>query len=147
MQDSERLAFQAQAQITGGEIGLGWMIGPGRRICFHNGATFGFSSWVSINRERGTALTLLSNRMAPQLLRSLAGNFQRLLDGRPVVPLRGDYGRTLAFVLEPLRLLMLPFSFVLSPVAGALARLPLLLRIPVAVALGYGVDRLIAFLT
>ena len=147
LQDSERLAFQAQAQITGGEIGLGWMIGPGRRICFHNGATFGFSSWVSINRERGTALTLLSNRMAPQLLRSLAGNFQRLLDGRPVVPLRGDYGRTLALVLEPLRLLMLPFSFVLTPVAGVLGRLPLLLRIPVAVALGYGVDRLFAFLT
>jgi len=146
LRDSGRLAMEPQAAIPGGEIGLSWMISPDRRICWHSGATFGFSSWLSIDRERGTALVILSNRMAPQLLRPLAGNFQRLLDGRPVVPLRGDYGRTLAAMLEICRLLLWPFSFFLSPFVAVLARIPLLLRIPVLVALGYGVDRLIAVL-
>lgn len=144
LQDPQRLAMQAQAQISGGEIGLSWAFFPGGRICWHNGATFGFSSWLSIDREHRTALVILSNRMAPTLLRALAGNFQRFLDGRPVVPLRGDYGRTLAIMLDVYRFLVWPFSIVLSPLVGVIARIPLLLRIPVLFALGYGVERLIA---
>jgi CubicO group peptidase (beta-lactamase class C family) len=146
LQDPQRLAMQPQATIPGGEMGLAWMILPGRRICFHNGATFGFSSWLSIDRERGTALVILSDRMAAQLLRALAGNFQRMLDGRPIVPLRGDYGRMLAACIQATQLLMWPFNRILSPLAGVLARIPLLLRIPAALALGYGLDRLIKLL-
>lgn len=145
LKNPQRLAMQSQAKIPGGEIGLGWSIFPGGNICWHNGATYGFSSWLSVDRERKTALIILSNRMAPQLLRALAGNFQRFLDGRPVVPLRGDYGRGLAALLHIYRLLLWPFSFVLSPIVGALAKIPLPFRIAALVAIGYCAERLIAF--
>jgi hypothetical protein len=47
-------------------------------------------------------------------------------------------------MLDVYRFLVWPFSIVLSPLVGVIARIPLLLRIPVLFALGYGVERLIA---
>ncbi|MCU1519595.1 MAG: serine hydrolase [Pseudarthrobacter sp.] len=43
-------------------IGAGWMTleAKGRTVTWHNGATGGFSSWLGLDREAGTAVVLLS---------------------------------------------------------------------------------------
>jgi CubicO group peptidase (beta-lactamase class C family) len=43
-------------------IGAAWMTleAKGRAVTWHNGATGGFSSWIGLDREAGTAVVLLS---------------------------------------------------------------------------------------
>jgi CubicO group peptidase (beta-lactamase class C family) len=133
--DSDRESLQPQASIPGGEVGLGWMIRPGGVSCWHNGATAGSSSWVSLNREQRTGVVILSNRQAVGLVNTLGTKFEQHLSGQPAQPLKGDYGRTKARLLDPIRIIVQPLSPALSP----LAALPALIRIPLVLGIAYAI--------
>jgi CubicO group peptidase (beta-lactamase class C family) len=141
--DCDRLSFQPQALVPGGEVGLGWMLRAGSEICWHNGGTFGFSSYMSLDRKRRTGMVLLSQTSAPQLVTTLGTKLERLLAGQPVEPLKGDYGRNLALALDPLRILIAPFGPVLSPLAHSVALLPRWMRWPTTCVAGYGLGKMI----
>jgi hypothetical protein len=119
------------------------MLRAGGVTCWHNGATFGFSSYLSLDRNRRAGIVLLSQTSAPQLVTALGGKLERLLAGQPTEPLKGEYGRTLAWVLDPVRILLAPFGPLFNPLAHGLALLPMWLRLPVGGAVGYGVGKLI----
>ena len=55
-------------------VGYGWHIEHGS-MAWHNGMTGGFASWVSVDRERGRGIVVLSNTMnsVDELGRALAG--------------------------------------------------------------------------
>lgn len=143
LDDPERLALQPQAPVPGGHVGLGWMLRAGSDICWHNGATFGFSSYLLLDRARRTGVVILSQTAAPQLVTALGTKLERLLTGKPIEPLKGEYGRAVAWVLDPLRLLLAPFGPLLGQLAHGLAMLPMWLRLPVGGVVGYGLGRLI----
>jgi CubicO group peptidase (beta-lactamase class C family) len=141
--DLDRMSLQPRAPASGGEVGLGWMVREGGNSCWHNGATFGFSSYISLDRKLRTGIVVLSQLHSPMLLSTLVRKFERCLAGESVEPLKGGYGRTKAWVLDPVLLVAAP----LSPVAGALATMPPLVRYPVACGVGYGAVRLVEFLS
>jgi len=150
LEDPDRLSLRPQAAVPGGHVGLGWMLRDGSDICWHNGATFGFSSYLSLDRARRTGVVILSQTAAPQLVTTLGVKLERLLTGRPIEPLKGEYGRTVAWLLDPLRILLVPFGPLLAPLAhllrplnSRLAVLPVWLRLPVTCVAGYGLERLI----
>jgi serine-type D-Ala-D-Ala carboxypeptidase/endopeptidase len=122
LNDPDRESLQPQASVPGGEVGLGWMIRPGRAACWHNGATAGFSSWVSLNREQRTGVVVLSNRQSIQLVNTLGTKFERYLNGLPVLPLEGNYGLGKARLLAPASVIAQPLSTLLSPIAALLSR-------------------------
>jgi len=142
-EDADRLSLQPQAPATGGEVGLGWMLRSGGETCWHNGATFGFSSYLSLDRKRRTGIVILSQTSAQQLVTTLGVKLERLLAGQPVQPLKGEYGRTVAWVLDPLRMLLAPFGTLFNPLAQILSMLPMWLRLPATCTAGYGLARLI----
>jgi len=150
LDDPERLSVQPLAAVPGGHVGLGWMLRAGSEICWHNGATFGFSSYLSLDRARRTGVVILSQTAAPQLVTTLGVKLEGLLAGRPIEPLKGEYGRTVAWMLDPLRMLLSPFGPLLAPLAhlliplnSRLAMLPVWLRLPATCVAGYGLGRLI----
>jgi CubicO group peptidase (beta-lactamase class C family) len=142
LEDGERLSLQRRSPIRGGDIALAWMRPAQSEICWHNGATAGFSSWISLDPVRGTGVVLLSNRQAIGLVNTLGGRFQRCLRGHEAGAIGWDYGRARSLVLDPLQMVAATMSPVLSP----LVALPLWLRLPVAAAAGYGVERLFGLL-
>ncbi len=146
----DRLSLQPQSPVPGGHVGLGWMLRAGSDICWHNGATFGFSSYLSLDRARRTGVVILSQTCAPQLVTTLGVKLERLLAGKPIEPLKGEYGRTVAWLLDPLRILLAPFgpllaplAHLLSPLGSRLAMLPGWLRLPATCVAGYGLGRMI----
>jgi len=143
LEDLDRLSLQPRAPVPNGEAGLGWMLRAGGDLCWHNGATFGFSSYLSLDRKRRTGIVVLSQTSAPRLVTELGVKLERLLAGQPVEPLRGEYGRTMALVLDPLRVLLAPFGPLFNPLAHGLAMLPMWLRLPAGGAVGYGLGKLI----
>ena len=56
---------RADTSIPGRRIGLGWLISPlggsTDTVCWHNGTTGGYRSFVGFVKERGTAVVILSN--------------------------------------------------------------------------------------
>ena len=138
LESPERESLQAKAEATGGEIGLGWMIRPGGTSCWHNGATYGFSSWISLDREKRFGVVVLSNRMSVRLVNALGTRFEGALRGVPVKPLQGSYGWGLGVLMDAARI----WTWPLRP----LMRLPRWLALPLSVAVIYGVARLVEYL-
>lgn len=138
LQDVDRESFKPKAAAANGQIGLGWMIRPGGTACWHNGATYGFSSWMSLDLEQRSGVVVLSNRMSPPLVSALGVRFEAALRGGAVTPLRGSYGRGKAALIDAARI----WSWPLRP----LMRLPRWLALPVSMALIYGAERLVEYL-
>jgi D-alanyl-D-alanine-carboxypeptidase/D-alanyl-D-alanine-endopeptidase len=143
LKDVGRISLRTSGPAPGGSVGLGWMIRNGGDDCWHNGGTFGFSSYISLNRSRRSGIVVLSQVCSPRLVTTLGRMFERSLSGETIEPLKGEYGRTKSWVLDPALLILSP----LNPVAGALSRMPPLVRIPVVLGGGYGVDRLAHFIS
>jgi CubicO group peptidase (beta-lactamase class C family) len=141
-QDSQRLAMTRQHAYTqrhqGKTIplanGLGWHLLSGDTLAWHSGVTGGFCAYYSLNKATGDAVILLSNRAAPLLVVTLARKLEAALAGKPVTPLRGNYGLTLARILAPIHWL--------RPLLGPLAIFPLWLRLVILVGMGFLLDHL-----
>ena len=55
------LTLQPRAEMLKGSGGLAWMI-PNKDWAWHNGATFGYTSYLGINRLRGAGVVILCNQ-------------------------------------------------------------------------------------
>jgi CubicO group peptidase (beta-lactamase class C family) len=138
LEDVGRLSLQVKAAAPGGGIGLGWMIRPGGKACWHNGATYGFSSWMSLDLERRAGVVVLSNRMSVRLVNALGARYEGALRGEAVKPLKGSYGWALGAVMDLSRIWTWPFR--------PLMRLPRWLALPVFLGVVYGVTWLLEWL-
>jgi D-alanyl-D-alanine-carboxypeptidase/D-alanyl-D-alanine-endopeptidase len=138
LEDGQSLSLQVKAAAPGGGIGLGWMIRPGGKACWHNGATYGFSSWMSLDLERRAGVVVLSNRMSVRLVNALGARFEGALRGEAVKPLKGSYGWALGAVMDFSRIWTWPFRPIL--------RLPRWLALPVFLGVVYGVTWLVEWL-
>jgi len=77
--DSLSLTLQPRATLLKNSVGLGWMI-PDKDWFWHNGATFGYTSYLGINPLQGAGVAILCNQFLPkqatelghQLMRSIA---------------------------------------------------------------------------
>ena len=138
LEDGGRESLQAKAEAPGGEIGLAWMIRPGGKVCWHNGATYGFSSCMSLDLERRAGVVVLSNRMSVRLVNALGARFEGALRGEAVKPLKGSYGWALGAVMDFSRIWTWPFRPIL--------RLPRWLALPVFLGVVYGVTWLVEWL-
>lgn len=81
--DALRLVLTPQTPSDGrGRGGLAWVLQPGDgpvATAFHNGATFGSSSFVGVLPERDVAVVILTNTSVPQAVDALAGGVIRAL--------------------------------------------------------------------
>jgi D-alanyl-D-alanine-carboxypeptidase/D-alanyl-D-alanine-endopeptidase len=72
--------LQPRAAIPGGHIGLAWILPPGGDSFWHNGGTFGFSSYLGISRSARKGVIIVANQgvttpvteLGHQLLRAVA---------------------------------------------------------------------------
>jgi CubicO group peptidase (beta-lactamase class C family) len=138
LEDVGRASWQAKAAAKGGAVGLGWMIRPGGNVCWHNGATYGFSSWMSLDLERRAGVVVLSNRMSVRLVNALGMRYEGALRGEAIKPLKGSYGRELGVLMDFSRIWNWPFRPIL--------RLPRWLALPVFLGVVYGVTWLVEWL-
>jgi len=136
--DVGRESLQAKAEAKGGAVGLGWMIRPGGKTCWHNGATYGFSSWMSLDLERRSGVVVLSNRMSVGLVNALGALLEGALRGEAVKPLKGNYGMAKGMMMDAARILTWPVR--------PLMRLPGWLAMPTFVAVVWGVTWLVEWL-
>jgi CubicO group peptidase (beta-lactamase class C family) len=142
-QHPERLAMTRQHAYTQQHqgkaiplaIGLGWHLLADDTLAWHSGSTYGFSAYCSLHKTTGNAIILLSNRAAPLLVVTLGRKLEAALAGKPVTPLRGDYGLTVARMLDPMRL-------ILRPLLRPLAIFPLWLRLVILFGIGFLLNNL-----
>jgi hypothetical protein len=87
LSNPDRATLQHHAQAGGGQIGLAWMIRPGGESCWHNGGTYGFSSYLGLHRKMMYGVVVLANRHNSSLVTQLGSNLERLLRGLPALPL------------------------------------------------------------
>jgi CubicO group peptidase (beta-lactamase class C family) len=138
LEDVGRESLQAKVEVKGGEIGLGWRVRPGGKVCWHNGATYGFSSWMSLDLERRSGVVVLSNRMSPRLVNALGSRYEGALRGEVVKPLKGSYGLALGALRDGARI----WTWPLRP----LMRLPRWLALPASFGVLYVVVWLVEYL-
>ncbi len=79
--------LRGPSAVPGYRIGLGWHCGADGKICWHNGGTFGFYSFVGFNKERGIGIVWLSNSALWQVKEVNAGLLD-ILSGKPVERLK-----------------------------------------------------------
>jgi CubicO group peptidase (beta-lactamase class C family) len=81
------IAHQERHKIgTAGSIALAWLIKPDGKTYFHDGGTGGYSTYVSFNTERKTAVVVLINS-AGTLMDHLGEQVDHIMAGEPVQPL------------------------------------------------------------
>ena len=85
------------------KVYLGWGGDGSESWLCRYGTTGGFSSFLGVRAEKRTGVVLLANRQCLLLMRALADNCMRSIDGRPVAALRGRYRDWKFLLLEPLR--------------------------------------------
>jgi len=84
-------------------VGLGWEYDPMLRVFKRDGMTGGFCSYLSVSTDHLTGIALLSNRKSIEIVRAIATNLERALQGVPLRPLRGNYGSARAHLIEKAR--------------------------------------------
>lgn len=93
----------------GQHMGLGWHLGPDEGLCWHNGQTGGYHSFLALRKPDKIAVVVLSNT-GTGVVDALGHRLLRLLAGQPVEPIQvrmpirldpaaldrytGDYGLT-----------------------------------------------------
>lgn len=72
------VATQPLAMSPQGDVGLAWMMPRGRTWVWHNGATFGYSAYLGIDRARRSGVVILCNQFLPAEVTELGHQMMRL---------------------------------------------------------------------
>ena len=59
------LTIEPRVSAGRGHIGLGWHLKSGSEFCWHNGATGGYSSYISFSRKEQIGVVVVANRFTP----------------------------------------------------------------------------------
>jgi CubicO group peptidase (beta-lactamase class C family) len=70
----------------GGHVGLGWMLPAGGGSFWHNGGTFGYSSYLGVDRKRNLGVIVLANQGLARETTELATALMRLIRGETRTP-------------------------------------------------------------
>jgi CubicO group peptidase (beta-lactamase class C family) len=91
-------AHTIRAPITAppGSIALAWHVKADRKTWWHNGGTAGYTTYISFNPERKTAVLVLINT-GGSLMNDIGARLERLLAGEFYEPLKLHKSITLAF--------------------------------------------------
>jgi len=101
--DANRAVFKRYAVGRNEYVGLGWKYDPLHNAYERDGMTGGFCSYISVNTDKRWGVVVLSNRKGIDIVRAMAKNFERSLEGIPMRPMRGSYGSVRAHFIEGLR--------------------------------------------
>ena len=99
----DRTPLQRYSVSKSQSIGLGWMIDPRSGFFERDGMTGGFCSYLSVHPQQQHGIVILSNRQSLSFVRAFAKNIEHSLQGQPMFPLNGDYGRLRAQMIEFIR--------------------------------------------
>lgn len=77
------LTLQPRATLPGGHIGLAWINPTGSDCFWHNGATFGYTSYLGINRSSNAGLVILCNQFLAKEITELGHQLMRLIAQEP----------------------------------------------------------------
>ncbi len=110
-----RDSMEPKALSPGGQIGLGWNLPSLGGVAWHNGGTWGFSSYLGLDCRNRTGVVVLSNRYTPVLINALGTRIWAILRGEQVLPLQGNFGTLRARLMETLQMTA-------QPILGHLAR-------------------------
>jgi CubicO group peptidase (beta-lactamase class C family) len=80
------LAHVERHKVGQGSIALAWLIKPDGKTYWHNGGTAGFTTYVSFNTERKTAVVVLENN-GSQLMDQIGDRLEHILAGETAQPL------------------------------------------------------------
>jgi CubicO group peptidase (beta-lactamase class C family) len=67
------------ALAGGGNVGLGWMLPAGGESFWHNGGTYGYSSYLGVDGRRGLGVIVLANQGLAQATTELGTGLMRLI--------------------------------------------------------------------
>jgi CubicO group peptidase (beta-lactamase class C family) len=71
-------ATQPRVTIAGGDVGLAWIVPRGGTWTWHNGATFGYTAYLGVNRQRRYGVVILCNQFLPAEVTELGHHIMRL---------------------------------------------------------------------
>lgn len=85
-----KASHQPRANTTTppGSIALAWHVKPDGKTMWHNGGTAGYSSYISFDSERKTAVVVLLNSFGAQWMDRIGGRLEAMLRGEAVEPLK-----------------------------------------------------------
>jgi CubicO group peptidase (beta-lactamase class C family) len=75
------VTLQPRMAISGGHVGFAWMIPEGSDWSWHNGATFGYTSYLGINRSQGMGIVILCNQFRANETTELGHRLMRMGSG------------------------------------------------------------------
>jgi CubicO group peptidase (beta-lactamase class C family) len=81
------VATQPLAKSLHGDVGLAWMMPRGGTWVWHNGATFGYTAYLGVNRQRRYGAAILCNQFLPAEVTELGHQLMRLSENK-----RGEEG-------------------------------------------------------
>jgi len=82
------LTIEPRASVRRGYIGLGWHLKADSDFCWHNGATGGYSSYVSFSGKKQIGVVVVANRSTGLLTTRLGICLENLLTSGEIMPLR-----------------------------------------------------------
>ena len=71
-------AMQPLAESLHGNVGLAWVLPHGQTWGWHNGATFGYTSYLGLDRERQMGIAILCNQFLPAEINELGHKLMRV---------------------------------------------------------------------
>lgn len=71
MASSIDLSVRPYVAAEGRTLGLAWMLGPRSGWSWHNGATFGHSAYLAMDRARNIGVVVVANQALPQQITRL----------------------------------------------------------------------------
>ena len=101
--DPKRDLFQVFPLADGQKTGVGWRFDTEHQVYERDGMTGGFLSYISINKDKGWGVVILSDRNMQKAVRAMAKNCERALLGMPLASVDGNYINRKAYVMDFLR--------------------------------------------
>jgi CubicO group peptidase (beta-lactamase class C family) len=80
IQKALQLTVEPRAATPVGSVGLAWHSPAGADYFWHNGATFGYTSYLGIDRWRGAGIVILCNQFLASEVTALGHGLMRLID-------------------------------------------------------------------
>jgi len=71
-------ALEPRAEMPGHNVGLAWLTSKDARWSWHNGATFGYTSYLGLNRASSSPVVILSNQFLAADATALGHQLMRL---------------------------------------------------------------------
>jgi CubicO group peptidase (beta-lactamase class C family) len=72
------LALEPRAPMASGRIGLAWFTPTDAEWSWHNGATFGYTSYLGISRAKRSVVVIVCNKALPSEVTELGHKLMRL---------------------------------------------------------------------